>query len=401
MDHISVDNEFKLPHEWYEEGQECLNRGDLEGALKAFEKALELDPFYPQPLCGISKVLWQQGKLREAAEKVVKALEFDPNDPDVIMQCANIFSAVGQKTDALEILKAYMERNPWDVEIEEFAKRLEAQSTDAKALPIPQVSQDSTAQKAAEPSVADILTREGEEQIQKGKSDRARVCFEMALEHDSDHAKAHNNLGVLLWQDNKLDEALEHFQIAFHQSPEDPDIIFNSFHALVQANLVDVAKDLIKLHIQQNPFNEEAWKMYDQLSSIDEMIHWDPSNLSPEVAEIYAETARKLLKKGDTYGAAEALHRALRIQPDHLDALKLLAGVHEDLGHPEEAENFYRAALEIKPDSEKIVVRFAQFLCNQNRNDEAQEILSKFLKNNKGKKAEEMLKRIESLGNSQ
>ncbi len=394
MDHIS-ESPFKLPQEWYEEGEEYLKKEELEKARNAFEKALELDPFYPQALCGISKILWKQGEFRESIEKLNKALEIDPNDPDVIKQCAGIFIQLGQKDDALEVLRSYLNRNPWDVEMEDFTKRVETESIVAgKSLPIPSQDIGSKTQKEDENNPADFLTIEGENQLEKQKIDRAKVCFEMALEHDPDHARAHNNLGVMLWNENKLEEALEHFQKAFSAAPDDKDIVFNSFHALVQAGEIEVAKDLMKLHIQKNPFNEEAWELYDTLSASSMTIHWSPENLSEDVADVYADMAKKLMKRGDLFGAAESLHRAILINPKHFKALKLLGNVHKELGHPEEAISFYKEALSENPLDEKLVSHFVDYLKELGKIDDARELAENFLKKKESPKLKKILEEL-------
>ncbi len=392
MDHIS-ESPFKLPQEWYEEGEEYLKNEELEKARKAFEKALELDPFYPQALCGISKILWKQGEFRESVEKLNRALEIDPNDPDVIKQCADIFIQLGQKNDAVDVLKSYLERNPWDVEIENLIRTIETEAPlFEKALPVSNQNMDT--QKEDGDSPADFLTLEGEKQLEKQKADRAKVCFEMALEHDPDHARAHNNLGVMLWNENRLEEALEHFQKAFSSAPDDKDIVFNSFHALVQAGEIEVARDLMKLHIQKNPFNEEAWELYDTLSASTTTIHWSPENLSEDVADVYADMAKKLMKKGDIFGAAESLHRAILINPRHFKALKLLGNVHKELGHPEEAISFYREALSENPTDEKLAGHFAEYLKELGRIDDARELLESFLQKKESPKLKKMLEEL-------
>lgn len=387
-EHFSFDT-FKLPQEWYEEGEGYFREGKFKEARQAFEKAIELDPFYPQALCGLSRIFWQDGEYREAAEQIYKALEIDPNDPDVIRQCAELFMAVGQKGDAFEIVKSYLERNPWDTGTKGFLMQLGETLNQGSHLQI-------NIREPESQGPADFLTREGEAQFEKGHIDRARMCFEMALEHNPNHPMAHNNLGVIFWNSGELNRALEHFQQAFSNMPEDKDIVFNSFHALVEAGHLDVAKDLIKLHIQKDPFNEEAWKLYDEVVfATDELkIHWDPEKLSEDVAEVYADTAKKLIEKEDIYGAAEVLHRALRINPNHLESIKMLAHVHRELGHIEEALTCYQRACERDSQDESTVIEYAEYLISMKCNHDAGKILEEFLGRKVSEKAEKLLEHI-------
>lgn len=373
-----MDQEFKLPQEWFEEGKEWLAKGNLSKARQAFEQALELDPYYPQAMCGLSKIYWQEGKYRESVEKLNEALIIDPDDPEVIEQCANIFMAVGQKEDAVDVLRAYVSRNPWDDEMKDFMERIQSTPVSAPKSPpaVSNVSRQTVQTQSEDP--ADLMVKEGENQYEKGRVDRARVCFEIALEHNPAHARAHNNLGVILWESGDLMAALEHFQQAFHENPFDRDIVFNSFNALIAAGFLEDARDLMRLHIQQNPFNDEAWEMYDEVSAMLSRIAWKGEELSPEVEEVYASMGKKLMKSGDLYGAAEAFHRALAINPDNKKALKRLARVHRNLGHTEEALSLYEELIKRHGDSEKILIEYSDYLVELGRPEEALEILEKY-----------------------
>ncbi len=355
-----MESTVKLPQEWYEEGKECLERGERGAAQRAFEEALALDPYYPQALCGLSKVLWQEGKLREAGEAINRALEIDPDDPEVIMHCADIFIQVGRKDDAIEILRAYVGRNPWDEEVRHHMTTLE-QTPPAVSPEVERLQATGDVPEGGR-SAADFLVSEGEAQCERERQERAKVCFEMALEHDPHHPRAHNNLGVLLWNEGRLTEALEHFQQAFHHAPHDEDIVFNSFHALVEAGFLGEARDLMKLHIQHNPSREEAWELYDYASLLLRGMPWDGKGLGAEVGEVYRSMAKKLEKGGDLYGAAEALHRALVVDPHDAKTLRRLARLHRALNHEEEAQSLYEEALRIAPHSEKVFDEFVSYM---------------------------------------
>ncbi|MCX7822219.1 MAG: tetratricopeptide repeat protein [Syntrophobacterales bacterium] len=369
-----MDQEFKLPQEWFEEGKEWLARGEFLKARQAFEEALNLDPYYPQALCGLSRTYWYEGKYREAVEKINEALMIDRDDPEVIEHCANIFMAVGQKEDALDVLRAYLSRNPWDDDIKALMDRLQATPV---SLPV-RSSGPFESGKTQPTDTADFMVVEGEKQYEKGKTERARVCFEIALEHNPNHAKAHNNLGVILWESGDLKGALEHFQQAFREEPFDRDIVFNTYNALMTTGLPDVAKDLIRLYIQRNPFDEEAWELYDTVSSALSKVFWTGSGLSQEVEEVYTSMGKKLFKHGDLYGAAEAFHRALAINPENKKALKGLARIHKILGHLEEALNLYQELFEAWRDDEKIIVEYADCLVELGYHEKALSILEEF-----------------------
>ncbi len=112
---------------------------------------------------------------------------------------------------------------------------------------------------------AEFLNREGERRFRKNEMEKARAFFEMALEHDSNHAKACNNLGVFHWRQGDLEKALEYLYKALELAPEDPDILYNGSRVLAAAGETASAIDILRLYLQRNPRDEQAWEEYDSL----------------------------------------------------------------------------------------------------------------------------------------
>ena len=168
---------------------------------------------------------------------------------------------------------------------------------------------------------SDILNRQGELQFRMGKLAHARTCFELAIEHNPSHSKAHSNLGVLLCREGELEMALEYLHRALKLDPEDADILYNSAKALAAVEELDLARDLLKFCLQQNPWDEDTWKDYASLIHRNDIPVWQPNMLSAEVADIYAAMGRELIDAKDYQGAADALHRALILNARQDEAL--------------------------------------------------------------------------------
>jgi len=72
-----------------------------------------------------------------------------------------------------------------------------------------------------------------------------------------------------------------------------------------------------------------------------------------------------------------------------------IAGLYQHRKRPKEAEAAYKQALQLYPQSQEIVFKLVQFLANQNRFDEAIELLKKYLKEDKNSfNAKSLLNRI-------
>jgi glycosyltransferase involved in cell wall biosynthesis/Flp pilus assembly protein TadD len=197
--------------------------------------------------------------------------------------------------------------------------------------------------------IADFLNAHGELLFRKDKRDHARACFEMAIEHDPDHAVAHSNLGVVLWELGELETALESFHRALELAPEDSDILYNSSKALIDAEELDIAADLLKLYLQRNPRHEAVWEEYGSLVHQIGTSEWTPEGVSVEAAEVYAAMGKELIDAKDYTGAGEALHRALRLDSQRVEAYFQLGRLHLVLGQEDEAVGLLKEALRLDP----------------------------------------------------
>jgi Tfp pilus assembly protein PilF len=74
-----------------------------------------------------------------------------------------------------------------------------------------------------EPDSAIALNNLGVVLTQAGRMDEAAITLERALAVDPTLADAHNNLGVIRATQGRLDEAMEHWRTVLERFPDDPD----------------------------------------------------------------------------------------------------------------------------------------------------------------------------------
>lgn len=149
----------------------------------------------------------------------------------------------------------------------------------------------------------------------------AVVCYRRALAIDTDHAVAHNGLGLALQQLGQMEEALRHHQRALEL---DPDM------AEAHAGLGSAHRILGR--------HEEAVHHYQNALSI-----------NPQYAAAHNDVAGLLLRLGDADGAIRHYERAVSAQPDYADAHYNLANVLSAQGRRQEAVAHYAKALELRP----------------------------------------------------
>ena len=182
------------------------------------------------------------------------------------------------------------------------------------------------------------------------------TLWEMTIAKNPDCLMAYNNLGNILSQKGRLDEALAIFQKALEIDPDDGKVHYNLGGALLQKGKVDEAIAHFQKAIEIDPHNPAA---QDDLGSallqkgeIDEaIVHFQKSlEINPDNATVHYNLGIALLKKGEMDEAIAHFQRALEINPDDPAAWNDLGSTIFLKGRPDEAIAHFQKALEIKPD---------------------------------------------------
>jgi tetratricopeptide (TPR) repeat protein len=158
--------------------------------------------------------------------------------------------------------------------------------------------------------------------LERGKVDEAAVHFHRALEIEPDHAMAHYNLGGVFRQKGQLDAAMAQFQSAVQLEPS---------HAMAHYNLGE-------LYVQKGQLD-------------DAIVHFQSALQSkPEAAEIHNALGLALLRKGRVSGALAHLQKAVEMKPRDAEAHNNLARALSQKGELDEAIVHLQIALELSPD---------------------------------------------------
>jgi hypothetical protein len=80
-----------------------------------------------------------------------------------------------------------------------------------------------------------------------GRPDEAELHYRAAIAADAGYARAHNNLGILLYERDAVDEALHHLLEAARLNPESPEFAANVRAALARVGVADAAAYLQRL----------------------------------------------------------------------------------------------------------------------------------------------------------
>lgn len=183
------------PEAFYLLGQVYTKKGKFKKAIQAFEKTLNLDPFYTDAAIALSSLYNDVGKYKEGAEvfyKTKKRLDhtlpgFDPR----------INKSLAQKHSELGLF--YMRFERFQEGYHEFVK---AQSLE------PENVQHSI-------QMAKCLAKVGDK-------DTAIQILKKALLNNSRNAEIRVQLGVLLYSQKKIREAINEWQEALTLDPQHP-----------------------------------------------------------------------------------------------------------------------------------------------------------------------------------
>lgn len=97
---------------WEYKGKYELSRGNMEGALKAFERLVRLDPSCKPGQRGMAEVLERMGRTRDAIAAYERLLQIDPNDEEPYRALIRLYKEEGNLSDLISKWEREREFHP-------------------------------------------------------------------------------------------------------------------------------------------------------------------------------------------------------------------------------------------------------------------------------------------------
>ncbi len=191
---------------------------------------------------------------------------------------------------------------------------------------------------------------------QQGRVDEAADHYWKALAVDPDFPEAHLNIGIVLQGRGALDEAVSHYQRVI---PERPDLVaarINYATILLDRGQADEAIGQLRKALEIFPdrietLNNLALALLRKGDADEAMAHLRKAlDLQPGFAPAHYNMGNALAQKGREADAMGEYEEALRLSPDFPDARVSLADTLSQLGRDEEAMGQYAEALRLHPD---------------------------------------------------
>ncbi|MCH7555844.1 MAG: glycosyltransferase [Planctomycetes bacterium] len=95
-------------------GEKLLGRKDIDGALNAFKKAIEVAPHFIAAHNNIGKAYLQKGELANALKHFTNALKINPYDLATVLNCGQVLTSHGLVQEARSLYMSYLQENPND-----------------------------------------------------------------------------------------------------------------------------------------------------------------------------------------------------------------------------------------------------------------------------------------------
>jgi tetratricopeptide (TPR) repeat protein len=146
-----------------------------------YQKALQIDPLYQDPVANIGLSLAEQGKMEESITQFLKALAINPKDYKTLNNLGASLIVVGRDTEAIQSL--------------------------SEALTI-------------DPYYAQAHNNLGVALQRQGRVDEAIDHFSTAVQLDPNYTLAYNSLGTILADQGRYEEAIEQFSAVLKINPE-------------------------------------------------------------------------------------------------------------------------------------------------------------------------------------
>ena len=208
----------------------CLRvNGEFVESLVVLNRAIELDPSYPEVLINRGLIRLSQGNTTGALVDLDLAHRLKPHIREIWDLVVELKIEVQEYSDAILLLINIIEVDPdnakwWaalaicNQNLGNFGASIEAYS---KAI-------------AIKPDYAEAYANLGSALKEQGKLEEAIACYNKALAIKPDNAETFNNIAVTFQEQGKLDEAIEAFKKALAIKPDYAAAIENSQNLAVQ-----------------------------------------------------------------------------------------------------------------------------------------------------------------------
>jgi protein O-GlcNAc transferase len=293
------------------------NLGQLDTAVKNYEKTLTIKPNYAEAHNNLGGTLQELGQLDAAVKSYKKALAIKPDFIEAHNNLGNAFKKLGQLDAAVKSYEKALTIKP------DFAEAFNNLCSALKELDQLDTTVKSYQQVLSiNPDYAEAHNNLGIARKELDQHDAAVKCFEKALVIKPDFVEVHYNLGVTLQELDQHVAAVKCFEQALAINPN---------YTEAHNHLGNVLNDLGQ--------HDAAVKSYEKTLT-----------LKPDYAEVHNNLGLTLMELGQLNDAIKCYEKSLTLKPNYAEAHNNLGLALMELGQIDVSIRSFDKALAIKPD---------------------------------------------------
>ena len=291
--------------------------GEKEKALEHYEQAVRLErqnPVFQKNLADFYYV--EAGRMGEALQIYVKLLETNPTDIETLFILGQICESMKKTDDARVFYNKVLALEPWNMDARERldglgrdgGRRTEdgGQRTEGGGWRTEDGNLKVSFHADERPvNSAEKMYQDAQALINSGRETEGKGALERLLNAYPDYGLAHNDLGVLFYNEGNKSEALHHYEKAAQVEP---------FNDTYQKNLADF-------------YYVEAGRMGEALQIYVKLLEMNPTDI--ETLFILGQMCESMKKTDD---ARVFYNKVLALEPWNMDARERLDGLGRDGG---------------------------------------------------------------------
>nr|AAR37903.1 TPR domain/sulfotransferase domain protein [uncultured marine bacterium 560] len=325
--------------------------GQLDVAVKSFEKALAIKPDYTEVNYNLGLTFQELGQLDAAVKCYEDVLAVNPEHAEAhnnlgvtLKELEQLDAAVKSYEKAIAIKPDYAEaHNNLGNALKELGQLDVAVKSYEKAI-------------AIKPDFAETHNNLGNALQGLGQLDEAVKSYEQAIAIQSDFSNAYYNLGNVLRELGQLDDAVKSYEKAIAIKPDYDEAHNNLGNALQGLGQLDEAVKSYEQAIAiQSDFSNAYYNLGNvlrELGQVDTAVrsYKKAIVIKPDYAKAHNNLGIALQDLGQMDTAVKNLEKAIAITPDFAEAHHNLGIALQDLGQIDAAVKGYEKAIAIKPD---------------------------------------------------
>jgi tetratricopeptide (TPR) repeat protein len=327
-----------------------FNAGDLRHALAWFDRALALQPGFPEALAARTIVLQRLSQPQDALESFEAILKLRPRDADALFSVGTVLQSLGRMSDALAAYEAALQWSPTHCGaltnrgalLERFGRLDEALAC-------------FDAIETIRPGDSSNLFNKGSVLQKLGRLEDALAAYEEAARRGPPDAETELNRGNVLQKLGRLEEAIASYDRSSQYRDGYPQALYNKGIALQALGSPRDALAAYDAALALDPTCYEAscnrGNILHELGQLEEALAAFAHTLKirPGFLPALANRANTLLQLGRAAEANLSCSEVLRHAPEHSQCLGIRGAALHKLGRLSEALASLDEAVRVNP----------------------------------------------------